>query len=150
MNRISKIVITGVLVLSVTAFANDSCCPVSKTSNKVATKIETINQGKKIALNDGNYFVYKFSAKPALGNTVLIFKVFDANNKQITPYTIKGAASMPSMAGAHDSDATIFKLNKKKDYLLPVGVVMQGEWVIHVTVEKGSTPIFKGVIPFSV
>ena len=57
---------------------------------------------------------------------------------------------MPSMRGAHDSGEVPFKLNKKGDYLLPVNVVMPGEWEVKLVFMKDKEPVFRGRITFKV
>jgi hypothetical protein len=57
---------------------------------------------------------------------------------------------MPSMRGAHDSGDVDFKLNKKNDYLLPVNIVMPGDWEVRVTFLKDGKPVFHGGITFDV
>jgi hypothetical protein len=57
---------------------------------------------------------------------------------------------MPEMKGAHDSGEVPFKLNKKGDYLLPVNVVMPGEWEVKLVFLKGKEPVYRGRITFKV
>ena len=54
------------------------------------------------------------------------------------------------MRGAHDSGEVPFKLNKKGDYLLPVNVVMPGEWEVKLIFMNDTGPIFRGRITFKV
>ncbi len=146
--------IISVLILTMTlmslSLAVDDCCKVGESKAKPVTKSAILNPGQKIALPDGNFLVYKFSQKPALGTAVVVVKIVDAKGTQIAPYTIRGNAGMPSMQGAHDSGEVAFELNKRKDYLLPVNVVMQGAWEVKIKVKKGSEEIFKGVVSFHV
>jgi hypothetical protein len=57
---------------------------------------------------------------------------------------------MPSMRGAHDSGSVEFKLNRKDDYLMPVNIVMPGDWEVQVTIQKDGKPVFYGSITFDV
>jgi len=106
--------------------------------------------GKKYDLGDGNYAVYDFSEKPKMGTVILKIQVFDKKGVQITPYALKGRSDMPSMRGAHDSGDVDFKLNKKNDYLMPVNIVMPGDWEVRVTFLKDGKPVFYGSITFDV
>lgn len=111
---------------------------------------ELTKPGKKIPLDENHYFIYEFSEKPKIGFVVLKIQVFDGENKKITPVEITGQYDMPSMSGAHDSGQQAFKLNKKNDYLLPINVVMPGEWEIKLIFSKNKTPFFYGHITFDV
>ena len=106
--------------------------------------------GKKYDLGDGNYAVYDFSEKPKMGTVILKIQVFDKKGVQIAPYVLKGRSDMPSMRGAHDSGDVDFKLNKKNDYLMPVNIVMPGDWEVRVTFLKDGKPVFHGSITFDV
>jgi len=106
--------------------------------------------GKKYDLGDGNYAVYDFSDKPKMGTVILKIQVFDKKGVQITPYVLKGRSDMPSMRGAHDSGDVDFKLNRKNDYLMPVNIVMPGDWEVRVTFLKDGKPVFHGSITFDV
>jgi hypothetical protein len=106
--------------------------------------------GKKYDLGDGNYVVYDFSEKPKMGTVILKIQIFDKKGVQIAPYVLKGRSDMPSMRGAHDSGDVDFKLNKKNDYLLPVNIVMPGDWEVRVTFLKDEKPVFYGSITFDV
>jgi hypothetical protein len=113
-------------------------------------KTISLPEDSKISINENYYFKYKFSQKPAMGTVVLKIQVFDSSNKQSTPFAIFGESGMPSMAGSHDSGMNEFKLNKKNDYLLPVNIVMPGDWEVRIIIKKDSKEIFKGKINFDV
>ena len=106
--------------------------------------------GKKYELGDGNYVVYDFSERPKMGTVILKIQVFNKKGEQITPYTIKGRSDMPSMRGAHDSGDVEFKLNRRNDYLMPVNIVMPGDWEVRVTFFKDGKPVYYGSITFDV
>lgn len=106
--------------------------------------------GKKCRISDEIYFTYEFSAKPRMGTVILKIRVFDKGGAQITPFLIKGRSDMPSMRGAHDSGDVEFKLNRKNDYLMPVNIVMPGEWEVRLTFLKDGDPVFFGRINFNV
>ncbi|MCX5752574.1 MAG: hypothetical protein NTW97_02875 [Candidatus Krumholzibacteria bacterium] len=106
--------------------------------------------GKKCWIGDDAYFTYKFDKKPKLGTAFLKVQLFDKAGKQITSLGIVGISGMPSMGSAHDSGEVPFKLNKKGDYLLPVNVVMPGEWEVKLVFLKAKEPVFRGRITFKV
>ena len=57
---------------------------------------------------------------------------------------------MPSMRGAHDSGDVEFRTNKANNYLLPVNIVMPGDWEVRVTFSLNDKAVFHGSIRFDV
>jgi hypothetical protein len=106
--------------------------------------------GKKCPVNDDYYFKYEFSEKPKMGMSILKIQVFDRKNGQVVPFKMTGRSDMPSMRGAHDSGDVEFKLNRKNDYLLPVNVVMPGDWEIRLIFRLNDQAVFHGSIRFDV
>jgi len=106
--------------------------------------------GKKCPVNDDYYFKYEFNEKPKMGMSILKIRVFDKKNDQVVPFKMTGRSDMPSMRGAHDSGDVEFKLNRKNDYLLPVNVVMPGDWEIRVIFRLNDQAVFHGSIRFDV
>ena len=104
---------------------------------------------KKCWIGKDYYFTYKFDKTPKMGVVVLKIQLFDAKGQKSTALDILGHSGMPSMGGAHDLDAA-FKLNKKGEYLLPVNVVMPGQWEIKLTFSKDKAPIYRGTFKFNV
>jgi hypothetical protein len=115
-----------------------------------ADKNTVLKEGSKININNDYYFKYNFNKKPALGTVILKIQVFDKKDKQVKPFNIFGETGMPSMRGAHDSGLIKFKLNKKDDYLLPVNIVMPGDWDVQIIIKKGDNEIFKGSIELNI
>jgi hypothetical protein len=106
--------------------------------------------GQKTAISADLFIVYRFSERPKMGTVVLKIQVFDKEGRKVTPVTIRGRSDMPSMRGAHDSDLTDFKLSRKNDYLLPVNIVMPGDWEVQLTFWKDGKAIFFGRVNFDV
>jgi hypothetical protein len=106
--------------------------------------------GKKCIIDDNYYFRYEFSERPKMGMVILKIQVFDKRNDQVVPFKATGRSDMPSMRGAHDSGDVEFRLNKKNDYLLPVNVVMPGEWEIRIVFLLNEKAVFHGSIRFDV
>ena len=88
--------------------------------------------GKTCRIGETYTFTYEFDKTPKMGMAVLKIQLFDMNGKRTTALEITGRSDMPSMSGAHDSGEVLFKLNRKGDYLLPVNIVMPGEWEVRL------------------
>jgi len=100
---------------------------------------------------EGYTVSYRFVKRPQIGTIILRVQVFTADKKQVKPFEITGEYGMPSMKGAHDSGPTAMKTNVKGDYLLPVSVVMRGEWEVKLVFsDKDMKPVYSGVFKFSV
>jgi hypothetical protein len=106
--------------------------------------------GKKFKLNDDYSFTYEFSQRPQMGTVILIIRVTDKNGGQVLPYGISGRTDMPSMRGAHDSGDVQFRTNKANNYLLPVNIVMPGDWEVRITFSLNDNAVFYGSIRFDV
>lgn len=106
--------------------------------------------GKKVSVGNDYYFVYSFDKKPKLGTVIIKVEVFTTQAKKDTSLEIKADAGMPSMRGAHDTGDRSFKLSNKGDYLLPISIVMPGDWEIRLTVLKEGKVIFRGSYQFDV
>jgi hypothetical protein len=104
---------------------------------------------KKCWIGQDYYFTYKFDKKPKMGMLVLKVKLFDKNGKKEKSLVITGRSGMPSMSGAHDFEQP-FKQNKLGEYLLPVNIVMPGEWEIKMTFSKDKKPFYFGMFRFNV
>jgi hypothetical protein len=106
--------------------------------------------GKKVSLPDGYYFLYGFDKKPKMGALIIKVEVFTKEGKKDTSLEIKADAGMPSMKGAHETGVRPFTLSQKGDYLLPINLVMPGDWEIRLTFSKGGKVIFRGSHQFGV
>jgi hypothetical protein len=63
---------------------------------------------------------------------------------------VKAEADMPSMRGAHATGDRPFVLSKKGDYLLPINIVMPGDWEIKLTVMRDGKVVARGRYNFNV
>jgi hypothetical protein len=106
--------------------------------------------GRKCPIDGNYYFKYEFSEKPKMGMVILKVQVFDKKNNQVVPFKATGRSDMPSMRGAHDSGDVEFKLNRKNDYLLPVNIVMPGDWEIRLIFWLNGRLVYRGSILFDV
>jgi hypothetical protein len=106
--------------------------------------------GKKCWIGEVNYFIWEFDRTPKMGTAILIVKLYDKDGKQVSDLAITGRSDMPSMRGAHDSGEVAFKTNKAGNYLLPVNIVMPGDWEVQLTFTRNGIVIFRGRITFDV
>jgi hypothetical protein len=106
--------------------------------------------GQKCWIGEVYYFLFEFDKTPKMGTVILKVQLFDKDGKQVTDLELIGQSDMPSMKGAHDSGEAAFKLNKKGDYLLPVNVVMPGDWEVLLTFSRTKIVLFRGRVTFSV
>ena len=106
--------------------------------------------GKKVPIGDDYYLIYGFDKKPKLGTVIMKVEIFTKEGKKDTSMEVKADAGMPSMKGAHETGEQPFKLSKKGGYLLPINIVMPGDWEIRLTLLKEGKVIFRGSYQFDV
>ena len=106
--------------------------------------------GQKVWIGQEYYFIYSLDKKPQMGTVILKIQLFDKQGKQSTSLSITGDSGMPSMGSAHDTGSQPFKLNKRGDYLLPLNIVMPGEWEVKLTFLKDKAAIYYGSLKFKV
>jgi len=112
--------------------------------------VSLCDTGHKTVIGKDLVVTYDFNKKPSMGMVIVKVQVFNKKGDKVTSLKISGDSGMPSMKGAHDSGDLLFKLNKKGDYLMPVNIVMPGDWAIKVKFMKDNKVIFYGVINFDV
>ena len=153
-----KTVIKSLLIFSLAyAFSIEyagNCCNLELKAetpkNPKNTRIKLDNEGEKVNIGNGYRLEYTFDKKPSMGTVILKIKIYDAGGNRYTGFKITGDYGMPSMSGAHDSGDVEFKISRKKDYLLPVNIVMPGEWEIKIRVMKDGKTLFLGSILINV
>lgn len=106
--------------------------------------------GKKVPIGDGSYMIYSFDKPLKMGTVIMKVEIFTAEDKKETSLEVKADADMPSMRGAHGTGDRAFKLSNKGDYLLPISIIMPGDWEVKLTVAKGGKVIFRGRFNFNV
>jgi len=146
------------LVLAAASFAAaqpaGSCCnspglvPTGQEGEPVFQDLP--KAGKKCWIGEVNYFTWEFDKTPKMGMSVLIVKLHDKDGRRVSDLAITGRFDMPSMRGGHDSGEVAFKTNKAGDYLLPVNVVMPGDWEVLLTFSRNGIVIFRGRLTFNV
>jgi hypothetical protein len=106
--------------------------------------------GKKVFIGKDYYFIYGFDKKPKMGIVIMKVELYTGDGKKETSLEVKADAGMPSMKGAHETGERFFKLSKTGDYLLPIDIVMPGDWEIRLTILKEGKVIFRGSYQFDV
>jgi hypothetical protein len=106
--------------------------------------------GKKVPIGDGYNLTYDFDKPLKMGTVIMKVEIFTKEGKKDASLEVKADTDMPSMRGAHGTGDRVFKLSQKGDYLLPISIVMPGEWEIKLTVVKGGKVIFRGRYNFNV
>lgn len=104
--------------------------------------------GAKIPINADYYFTYGFSSQPKLGTAIMKVEIFTSAGIRDTSFVVRGDADMPSMRGAHSTGDKDFALSAKGVYLLPVRLVMPGDWEIRFTFLQNDTAVFYGAYLF--
>ena len=106
--------------------------------------------GKKVPIGNGAYLIYGFDKKPKMGTSIMKVEVYTPDGKPDTSLEVLADYGMPSMRGAHETGDQPFKLSRKGEYLLPVNIVMPGDWEIRLTIKKDGKVIFRGSHKFDV
>lgn len=111
---------------------------------------EPLKAGEKYWVGGDYYFVYGFDKRPQLGTIIMKIQIFSKEGRQDDSLEITANTDMPSMRGAHATGDQPFKLSKKGDYLLPVNVVMPGEWEVVLNFLKDKKSIYTAIVRFNV
>lgn len=106
--------------------------------------------GKKVPLDSDHYLIYGFDKKPKLGTIILKVEIFARDGNKDTSFEVLADSGMPSMKGAHETGEQQLQLSKKGAYLLPVNIVMPGDWEVRITIKKNGKVIFRGSHQFDV
>ena len=104
--------------------------------------------GEKMTIDADHYFIYGFDKPPKIGVAIMRVEIFTRDGKRDTSFVVKGDADMPSMRGAHSTGDKDFSLSAKGVYLLPVRLVMPGDWEIRFTFVKEGKVVFRGAYLF--
>jgi hypothetical protein len=104
--------------------------------------------GEKAPLGADHYFIYGFVQAPKLGTAIMKVEIFTTDGRPDTTFVVKGDADMPSMRGAHATGDRNFQISAKGAYLLPIPLVMPGDWEVRFTFEKDDTLVLRGVYLF--
>ena len=106
--------------------------------------------GKKVPIDNDHYIIYGFDKKPKLGTIIMKVEIYTRDGNKDTSFEILADSGMPSMKGAHETGEQPLQVSKKGAYLLPVNIVMPGDWEIRITIKKDGKVIFRGSHQFDV
>jgi hypothetical protein len=106
--------------------------------------------GKKVQIGNGGYLIFGFDKKPQMGTVIMKVEVYAQDGKKDTSLEVLADSGMPSMRGAHEAGDQPFKLSQKGDYLLPISIVMPGDWEIRLTIKREGKVVFRGRYNFDV
>ena len=147
-------ILRSVLAGTLFALGVGMTAPTSLTAAPVpAAKVVYPNlpkPGQKVSLDAGHYFIYGFDRQPKIGMAIMRVEVFTRDGKRDTSFTVKGDSDMPSMRGAHTTGDQDFALSAKGVYLLPVRIVMPGDWEVRFTFVKNGKTLFRGAYLFDI
>jgi hypothetical protein len=104
--------------------------------------------GEKVPLGATHYFTYGFTKPPKLGTAIMRVELFTRDGARDTSFVVKGDADMPSMRGAHSTGDKDFSLSARGVYLLPVRLVMPGDWEVVFTFIKDKKIALRGAYLF--
>jgi hypothetical protein len=142
------------VLLSMLAFSLGVVFPLSasaaSTSAANAEFQSLPKPGNKVPLGSGHYFTFGFEKAPKLGNAIMKVEIFTLDGKRDRSFAVKGDVDMPSMRGAHSSGGKSFALSAKGVYLMPVQLVMPGDWEFRFTFEKSGKSVFRGAYRFDI
>ena len=122
----------------------------TSTSQQSSDYTSMPGPGNKVSIGKDHYLIYGFNKKPKMGTVIIKVQVYSNDSKKDTSFEIKGDSGMPSMGGAHDTGDRPFRISKSGDYLLPIDIVMPGDWEIRLTISKAGKVVFKGKYEFNV
>jgi hypothetical protein len=106
--------------------------------------------GQKVPIGNDAYLIYGLDKKPKLGTVIMKVEIYAGNGNKDTSYEVLADSGMPSMKGAHETGEQLFRLSNKGAYLLPVNIVMPGDWEIRITIKKDGKVVFRGSHQFDV
>jgi hypothetical protein len=143
--RILTLAVMLALIVCDAASSTVSAAPGAtvKRSSSILAK-----PGEKIPLGAQHYFIYGFTKPPKLGTGIMKVEIFSRDGSRDTSFVVKGDADMPSMRGAHSSGDKDFSLSAKGAYLLPVRLVMPGDWEVTFTFIKEGKTVLHGAYHF--
>ena len=105
----------------------------------------TATGGQEIAVGSDYVIKYEWPEKPKVGSYTLKINLVDKTGGAVEGAEVVVSYDMPSMRGAHATTETM-KQNAKGDYLLPINLVMPGDWEIVVSAVKDGVEIASELI----
>ena len=148
--RRNLLYILALLLTVLALFGHSKNATAASASGGEAIYSPMTEPGSRVPIGEGHYLVYGFDKKPKLGTVIMKVDVYTADGTRDTTFQLKGDSGMPSMRGAHETGDRKFQLSKKGSYLLPISIVMPGDWEIRLTVMKDGKVFFRGRYNFDV
>jgi len=143
---VKKLVLWSLLVFGLGASAAPAVFAAPATA-KVQYK-PLYKPGEKVSLDADHYFTFGFDKPPKLGMAIMRVEIFSRDGKRDTSFVVKGDADMPSMRGAHSNGEKDYSLSAKGLYLMPVRLVMPGDWEVTFSFVKNGKSVFRGAYLF--
>jgi len=140
-----------VLVAALSLILGEVSLPIAHAATSPSLKRDyqlLSKPGEKIPIGAMYYFTYGFTKPPKLGTAIMRVEIFTRDGVRDTSFVVKGDADMPSMRGAHSTGDKDFSLSAKGVYLLPVRLVMPGDWEVILTFVKGGKKALRGAYLF--
>ena len=104
--------------------------------------------GEKVKIDPDHYFIYGFTKHPKIGTSIMKVEIYTRDGKRDISFIVKGDVDMPSMRGAHSTGDKDFSISAKGDYLLPVPLVMPGDWEFRFNFVKDGKTVLRGAYLF--
>jgi hypothetical protein len=139
-----------IAMLFLLVFLTPSFIPASEMQGQKPVYKPMPGPGNKVPFGGNFYMIYGFDKKPKLGTVIMKVEIFNEAGRRDTSFVVKADAGMPSMKGAHETGERTFQQSRRGDYVLPVSIVMPGDWEIRVVVIKDGNPIFWGRYNFDI
>lgn len=118
------------------------------SSSRLSSYLPLPKPGARVPLAANSFFTYGFTKQPKLGMRIMKVEIFTREGKRDTSFTVKGDADMPSMRGAHSTGEQDFAISAKGEYLLPVNLVMPGDWEVRLSFTKKGQTLLRGAYLF--
>jgi hypothetical protein len=150
-NRRNIVMRMLVLVAALSLILCEGSLPIAHAATSSSAKRDyqiLPRPGEKIPIGATNYFTYGFVKPPKLGTVIMRVEIFTRDGVRDTSFIVKGDADMPSMRGAHSTGDKDFSLSAKGVYLLPVRLVMPGDWEVMFTFIKDGKKALRGAYLF--
>lgn len=139
MKKALFIIIASILLMPIFAQHCGSCPSMSMAEAKnsaTGSNAPVLAPKKSLQIYDNHTVSYKWDKSPKIGTHILYVTIKDKKNRISDDFTVTANAYMPSMRGAHDTGHKAMKLNKQKQYAIPVYFMMLGDWEIELQFSK--------------
>ncbi|MDD2596965.1 MAG: FixH family protein [Candidatus Cloacimonetes bacterium] len=140
MKKAIFIIIASIVLMPILAQHCGSCPGTSQVEAKTpkgGSNAAVLQPKKSLAIYDDHKVSFKWDKSPKIGTHILYVTVKDKKDRNSDDFTVTANAYMPSMRGAHDTGHKAMKLNKQKQYAIPVYFMMLGDWEIELQFSKG-------------